>query len=216
MNRERKHIIIGVSSLLISYLIVQSRNEWAPLHAWNRAFADVSLFMLGLVMIIGPIVRILPALKGMIAWRRSLGVWSGILALIHTIIILDGWVEWEFARLFFIFTPFGKEWVLHPGFALANAIGIIAVLYYLLLMITSNNQSIKVLGNSAWNYLQSKTSTLYILILLHTLYFLYFHKPENPNWMKGPFIAFIVLIYLFQIAGFIWTIRKRSKKEVNK
>ncbi|MEA3320945.1 MAG: ferric reductase-like transmembrane domain-containing protein [Bacillota bacterium] len=212
MNSGRKHIVIGVCSLLISYLIVQSRNEWAPLHAWNRAFADVSLFMLGLVMIIGPIVRFLPSLKVVIVWRRTLGVWSGILALIHTIIILNGWVEWDFTRLFFIFTPFGQEWILHPGFALANVIGIIAVLYYLILMITSNNLSIKLLGNSAWNYLQSKTSTLYLLVLLHTLYFLYFHRPENHNWVKGPFIATIVLIFLFQITGFAWTVRNRIKK----
>jgi sulfoxide reductase heme-binding subunit YedZ len=160
--------------------LVQSRSEWAALHAWNRAFGDLSLFLLVIVILMGPLVRFVPSIQKIMIWRRSLGVWSGILAITHTIIILDGWVEWNLSRLFFIFTPFGKEWILHPGFALANAIGIIALLYYVILMITSNNVSIKILGNSAWNFLQKKTGTLYTLVLLHTFYFCF---SSTDNWI---------------------------------
>jgi sulfoxide reductase heme-binding subunit YedZ len=191
--------------------LVQSRSEWAALHAWNRAFGDLSLFLLVIVILMGPLVRFVPSIQKIMIWRRSLGVWSGILAITHTIIILDGWVEWNLSRLFFIFTPFGKEWILHPGFALANAIGIIALLYYVILMITSNNVSIKILGNSAWNFLQKKTGTLYTLVLLHTFYFLFLHKPENPNWLKGPFIAIIIFVLVVQIIGFFITVQKRKK-----
>lgn len=206
----RQHATIGISSFVVCFIFVQTRADLEPLHSWNRAFANVSLFMLGIVLIMGPLSYFYKPLKKQIRWRRPLGIWSAIHALLHTVIILDGWVEWKFERLFFIFTPPGQPWILHPGFALANTIGILAMIYYLMLTVTSNNWSMKLLGKKSWKYLQQKTTVVYTLVILHTLYFLFFHEPENPNWFKGPFIIVIGFIFILRVFAFIKIAKEKA------
>ncbi|WP_404448648.1 ferric reductase-like transmembrane domain-containing protein [Sutcliffiella horikoshii] len=171
--------------------------------------------MLGIVLLMGPLSYFYKPLQKQIVWRRTLGIWSAIYALLHTIVILDGWVEWNLERLFFIFTPPGQPWILHPGFALANMIGILALIYYLMLTVTSNDWSIKLLGKKSWKYLQQKTTVLYTLVILHTLYFLFFHEPENPNWFKGPFIVMIVFIFILRVSAFLKAVKRKSLKKAD-
>lgn len=210
----KQHAIVGLSSLVVCILLVQTRTDLEPLHSWNRAFADVSLLMLGIVLIMGPLSYFYKPLNKQIRWRRPLGIWSAIHALLHTFIILDGWVEWNLERLFFIFTPPGQPWILHPGFALANTIGILALIYYLILTVTSNDWSIKLLGKKSWKYLQQKITVLYTLVIMHTLYFLFFHEPENANWFKGPFIILLVSIFIIRVTAFFKISKEKSLKKV--
>lgn len=211
----RQHTTIGIPSLIVCLILVQTRNDLEPLHSWNRAFADVSLFMLGIVLLMGPLSFFYKPLQKQIVWRRTFGIWSAIYALLHTIVILDGWVEWNLERLFFLFTPQGQPWILHPGFALANTVGILALSYYLMLTITSNNWSIKLLGKKSWKYLQQKTTVLYTLVILHTFYFLFFHEPENPNWFKGPFVIMIVFIFILRVSAFLKAVKRKSLKKAD-
>lgn len=211
----RQHATVGISSLIVCLILVQTRNDLEPLHSWNRAFADVSLFMLGIVLLMGPLSYFYKPLQKQIVWRRTLGIWSAIYALLHTIVILDGWVEWNLERLFFLFTPKGQPWILHPGFALANTVGILALIYYLMLTVTSNDWSIKLLGKKSWKYLQQKTTVLYTLVILHTFYFLFFHEPENPNWFKGPFVIMIVFIFILRVSAFLKAVKRKSLKKAD-
>lgn len=206
----RQHITVGISSLIVCLILVQTRNDLEPLHSWNRAFADVSLFMLGIILLMGPLSYLYKPLQKQIFWRRTLGIWSALYAMLHTIIILNGWVEWKLERLFFIFTPPGQPWILHPGFALANTIGILALIYYLMLTVISNNWSMKLLGKKSWKYLQQKTTVVYTLVILHTLYFLFFHEPENPNWLKGPFVIMIGMIFIIRVSAFIKVAKEKA------
>lgn len=212
----RQHATVGISSLVVCYMLVQTRSDMESLHSWNRAFANVSLLMLVIVLILGPLSHFYKPLRKQIIWRRPIGIWSAILAVLHTIIILDGWVEWNFERLFFIFTPPGQPWILHPGFALANTIGILALVYYFLLTVTSNGWSVKRLGKKSWKYLQQKIAVLYTLVILHTLYFLFLHEPENPNWFKGPFVIILVLIFVIRVSAFFKISKGKSLKKVDK
>ncbi len=208
----KQHATVGITSLVVCFMLVQTRNDLATLHSWNRSFADVSLIMFAIVLIMGPLSHFYKPLRKQVVWRRPIGIWSAIHAGLHTIIILDGWVEWNLYRLFFIFTPPDQPWILHPGFALANTIGILALGYYLVLTATSNDWSIKLLGKKSWKYLQQKTTVLYTLVILHTLYFLFFHEPGNANWFKGPFVIILVIIFVIRIFAFL-KIAKEKKLE---
>lgn len=211
MNSIRKHIMLGFITTILTFLFLESRSEWHPMHAWNRAVANVSLLYLMVIIILGPLTRLFPRLNIILSWRRVLGIWSGITAIAHIIIIFDGWIEWDLLRLFYIFTPFGGEWVLHPGFALANIIGIIGLIYYLLLMITSNNKTMKILGRKSWDFIQKRTNTLYLLVIIHTFYFLFLHNTKNNNWLQIPFIILVLAIVLLQLISFAFTVYKEKK-----
>ncbi|NQV48502.1 MAG: ferric reductase-like transmembrane domain-containing protein [Rhodospirillaceae bacterium] len=189
------------------------------MHRWNRAVGDMSLVLVSMVMVVGPLARLWPRLNFLLPWRRELGIHAIVLAAVHTFIILVGWIEWDFMRLVgFEFLQSAERYVmLQHGFALANIVGIVALLYGTVLAVSSNNRSLKILGGSAWKFVQQGAYVLWVLVLIHTAYFLYlhflhFHRPvPEPNWGQGPFAILVLVVFLLQAAAFIKT--WRGKKE---
>lgn len=213
-----RHAIVALIALALTYAFWSSRSEWAPMHAWNRALADVSLVLLAISMAIGPLARIWASVARLLPWRRETGIWTVVYGAAHTIVILDGWVEWDLVRLFgFLRHPQFDQYVmaLH-GFGLGNVLGLIALLYGAVLVATSNNASQRFFGGSAWKFLQQGSYTLWTLVVAHTGYFLYlnfldFHRsiPE-PNWLQLPFAALVAAVAGLQGAAFWITWRRRA------
>jgi sulfoxide reductase heme-binding subunit YedZ len=84
-------------------------------------------------------------------YRRELGVWFGIFAITHTIIILDGWVLWDFYQFMgYQYIPAIDQTVrMESGFGMANVLGLLAVLIALPMMATLTDLAIRALGASA-------------------------------------------------------------------
>lgn len=192
--------------------------HWSPMHRWNRTFGDVSLVLVALSVAIGPLSRLYRRFSRLIPFRRELGIYACVLAIVHTVIILLGWVELDLMRLF------GFEW--HPqlgryvmfqlGFALGNAIGIAALLLVMLLAATSSDFAIRKLGTSGWKFLQMGVHGLWWLTVAHVAYFLFahflsFHRqiPE-PNPLQWPFVGLVLGVFLLRIAAYVVTVRARS------
>lgn len=189
------------------------------MHAWNRALADVSLVLLAVSMAIGPLSRVWAPAGRLLPWRRETGIWTVVYGAAHTIVILDGWVEWDLVRLFgFLRHPQLDQYVmiLH-GFGLGNILGLLALLYGAVLVATSNNASQRFLGGPAWKFVQQGSYTLWMLVLAHTGYFLYFHfldyhrQIPEPNWLQLPFAGLVAAVALLQGAAFWITWRRRSR-----
>ncbi|MGF7006666.1 ferric reductase-like transmembrane domain-containing protein [Aminobacter sp. BE322] len=212
----RHVVVIGLSAALI-YGFAVVHGQWSPMHRWNRAFADASLALLVITMSMGPAARLWPVLLRAVAYRRETGIYATLLAAVHTVIILGGWVEWDFARLFgYEIIPQTGEYVMfQQGFGLANLIGIAALAYALILMFTSNDRSIRLLGTSVWKFLQNGATVLWGLALAHTAYFLFmhflsFHRPTpEPNPLQWPFVAAILSVLLLRAAAFVSTWGKK-------
>lgn len=212
-----RHLRVGLASSALVVLFWLTRGEWHWMHAWNRAFADASLVLLAATLAVGPAARLWPAAAWLVGWRREIGNWSVFTALGHVLIVMAGWVEWEPFRLFYSFNVFKRDWALDQGFALGNILGILALLYGLVLLATSNDASIRLLGGSGWKYVQQGVYVLYALVAVHTGYFLFlqfqsFHRPvPPPNWLQAPFLLIVVLLLALQTAGFVVTLRRRRE-----
>ena len=214
--RARHLIVIGLA-IVGTYGFLESRAEWSEMHRWNRAFGDMSLVMIALAMAIGPLARLISPLRALVPWRRELGVWSVVLAGVHTVIILAGWVEWDFVALFgYVRHPQTQQYVmLQHGFGLANAIGILALVYGLVLALTSNDASQRWLTGPVWKFLQQGAYVLWALALAHTAYFLFmhfqdFHRPTpEPNWAQWPFVILVLGVGTLQLVAFVRTWRRR-------
>ena len=206
----KRHSIVGILGIVLAYVFFQSRGQWDPMHAWNRAFGDVSLLYLSIIMLLGALSKLIKVNK-LLIWRRELGIWTGVTGIVHVLIILEGWVEWQLFRFFFVFSGFTGDWVLHPGFALGNILGIVALVYALILMLTSNDFSLKWMGNKTWSYVQSKTHIFYVLVVLHTAYFLFLHNFSAPNWLRNPFLIVISVIWITHLMAFFVTMKKNKK-----
>lgn len=208
-----RHVtIIGFSALGV-WLLLESRIEWSPMHRWNRAIGDMSLLLIAAAMAVGPLSRLSRSVAMILPYRRELGIYAVFLALIHTAIILIGWVDLDLLRLLGLeFHPNLRRYVMvQHGFALANAVGIIALLYGIVLAGTSNNASMRWLGNGVWKYIQQGAYVLWSLALAHTAYFLFihfvdFHRPTpEPNWAQWPFVILVLSVFGLQISASIKT-----------
>lgn len=216
-----RHLGVLVLAALVVYLFLLARSQWSPMHQWNRAFGDASLILVAFAMAIGPVARFLRSARPLLPWRRELGIWGVVLGLVHTAIILGGWVTWDLIRLFgFEFHPSLERYVMvQQGFGLANVIGIAALIYGLALALTSNNFSQRWLGGSVWKFLQQSTYVLWALIVIHTFYFMFMHfldfhrQTPEPNLFRWPFVGIVVAILAFQSAAFwvTWRANRRDK-----
>lgn len=208
MPAWKRHIYVASLSLIFVLIFYVTRLNWHPMHAWNRAFADSALLLLILTLALGPIGRVVTKTQKALHWRRELGIWSAVLSFGHVFIVLDGWVMWNLKHLFKV--PFYDQLVIHPGFAIGNLIGIVALGYISMLAVISNQFSVRMLGTQAWNYLQQQTFVLYVLVMLHAVYFAYFHMPEQPNWLRSPLIWAIVMLFMLKTIVFAITVRRRG------
>ena len=125
-----RHLLVAlvVMGLVLSFSAIHA--GWSPMHRWNRAIGDASLVLIAVSVGIGPLARLWRPAMPLIPFRREMGIHGCLLAVVHAVIILVGWVEWDLMRLF------GFEWhpdlltyvMLQHGFGLANAIGIAALI----------------------------------------------------------------------------------------
>ena len=189
------------------------------MHRWNRAIGDMSFLLIAFSMAIGPLSRLVSRLKALVPWRRELGIYGVILATVHTIIILAGWIEWDLVRIFgFQLHPSGIYVMVQHGFGLANVIGLVALFYGIVLALSSSNWSQRLLGGSVWKFLQQGAYVLWMLIIVHTAYFLFLHfldfhrSVPEPNWLQIPFSVLVSSVVSLQIAAFIKTwIARRNR-----
>ena len=204
-----RHALIVVLALLLVYLFGVVHGQWSDMHRWNRATADASFVLLTITMALGPTAQLWPRLRLLIPFRRELGIYAVMLAAIHTVIILGGWIVWDFARLFgFEFHPgLGRYVMVQHGFGLANAVGILALVYGLTLALTSSDRLVRLLGGPVWKFVQRAAYVLWALVVVHTGYFLflqfldYHRQTPAPNPLQPWYLVLIGLVLVLRISA---------------
>jgi methionine sulfoxide reductase heme-binding subunit len=179
-----------------------------------------------MALVLGPLTKFVPRMRVFLSYRRELGIWFGVFAIAHTIIILDGWVQWEFLQFMgYQYIPAIDQTVrMESGFGMANILGVLAVLLAIPLMMTSADWATRALGASAWKFLHYTAYTIFFAVALHTAYFLYIHYtmsfhrtvPE-PNWFQIPFAVLTGILIALQTGAFVKTVasgRRRSDRLV--
>lgn len=216
----RRHIIVGLIGAALIYLFWLSRPEWSADMRFWRAVGDGSLILLYLALALGPSARFLPQAGILLPYRRELGVWFGFFAIAHTVIILDGWIQWEFLRFMgYEFIPAIDQTVrMESGFGMANILGLLAVLIALPLMVTSADWATRALGAGAWKFLHYGAYTIFYAVALHTAYFLYIHYTmsfhrtvPDPNWFQIPFAVLTAILIALQVGAFFKTVASHRR-----
>ncbi len=213
-----RHAVVACLALAVSLPFWLGRLEWdAEMRLW-RAVGDGSFVLLFFTLLLGPAARHWHVAARLLSWRRELGIWFTVLGLVHTLLVLDGWVRWDWMRFF------GYEFIaqldryarLEPGFGLSNLLGIIAAIIALPLMITSSDWAVGRLGAASWKWLHYGAYTVFYLVALHTLYFMFMHFTVSlhrpvppPNWFRYPFLVMAALVLAVQMSAFVATLRRR-------
>lgn len=118
----------------------------------------LSISLLGITLIIGPLSRIIPGLDTLKIHRKFWGILSFVIALIHTLLVYVYFFKWNFFR--FIDTSS----VRFPGILF----GLLGLAILLMVTLISNNKAITLFGSKTWKVLQM---TSYIALLLAITHF---------------------------------------------
>ncbi len=216
-----RHLCVAGLTVGLWYLFWMSRPEWHPEMRMWRAFGDASFMLLFMSMILGPAARIWPRLLALVPWRRELGIWFALSALVHGYLVWVGWARWDVWRfLGYEFIPqVGQRAFFYPGFGLANLMGAVALAGALPLAGTSSDMAVTFLGIASWKWLHSFAYVVFYLVALHGVYFLFLHYapsfhrsvPPDPNWFRFYFLAMTVLVPAAQLSAFTRTVRARRR-----
>ena len=177
------------------------------------ATAYPAIALLALTLLIGPWNwlrrRSIPVSSDL---RRDIGIWAGILTLLHTAIgqcvHLRG-RPW----LYYIYGPTEHHHgfpLRHDAFGIANYTGALSALLVLALLATSNDYSLRKMGTGGWKSLQRWNYVVFTLAGVHAL--LYQEDVEHQKqWFIAIVIACIALTIALQLLVF-----SRRRRDLNR
>lgn len=165
---------------------------------WDKVFADASVVLLCLILMLGPLARFVPRVRRFVPWGRELGIAMFVTAVVHVLLIVsplgeDGWID-----------HIGGSVSGEDAWDAANMAGWLAFAAALVLAGTSNDASHRLLGRG-WKFVQRQAYTLFALAVLHSVVWLEWF---NADWIIPTdwFWYLTAAVVLIQFAGFWHTV----------
>ena len=203
VRRVLGHLLLALVAAAISALVWRLFPKRDLLSRLSIASAYAALAFLMAVLLLGPI-NVLRRRPNPVSFnlRRDLGIWAGILAVLHAVIGLNVHLR---GRPWLYFVDQHHR-VRHDLFGFGNDTGTLAALFFLFLLLISNDISLRRFGSHKWKSLQRWTYAAVALTLLHALAYQNVEKRqlawELLLWCAAGLIA------TFQFAG--WRKMKHS------
>lgn len=221
-----RNVAVGLLGGAAFWVFWSTRAQWDPEMRLWKAFGDGAFVLLALTLAVGPVARLWAPARRLLPWRRQTGIWFALLAIVHAVLVFNGWARWSVDRLLgYEFVPqLGRSARLEPGFGLANLIGVLALFWALVLLATSSDRALRYLGGQAWKWLHSGAYVVFYLSAAHTAYFLFIHYTLSfhrdvppPDWFRIPFLGIAGSVLSLQAAAFAKTVaagrRSRARED---
>lgn len=190
-NTIGRHLAVAIGSIACAFLL------WAAGYEVQRVVAAVPYFLLFLVMIIGPSVKIWPSIRRSVEgpfpvnWRAELGIWFAIWSVVH-ILFVWGARDWDVIGYLVDMSPWAFG-------------AFVAVIIAIVLACTSNTAALRFIGAEAWKWHQSHgTYVIFWLAAVHLYDRAYLRPYEDVgfpsadpiHWVYLITIAVVVLLHL--------------------
>jgi methionine sulfoxide reductase heme-binding subunit len=219
----KRHLLIGVPTTAIIFLIWFTRPDLIADHRLWRAVGDVSFIQLFLTLVIGPAAKLDSKFMRFLSWRRELGIWFAITATIHGVLIFNSMaIQWNILIfLGYVFIPQENKWLLiRSGLGIANILGLLALFWALILAATATDRAVRFLGITSWKFLHMGAHILFYLTSLHVISYMFFVYAGSPtpnpvdanNWFRYPSLIMILIVLLLQILAFLKTVDRQKNK----
>jgi len=164
---------------------------------WKGSFVTAypALFLLVATLLIGPWNMLrnqrMPISSDL---RRDIGIWAGIVGIVHTIIGLDVHMRGR-PWLYFIYPTPDRHWIplRHDLFGFANETGLVGTSILVLLLATSNDCSLRSLGTPRWKQLQRWNYLLFAVVILHSFGYQAIEK------QRASFVATVIVCVLLTL-----------------
>jgi sulfoxide reductase heme-binding subunit YedZ len=205
----RHHLPLALLSAVTGWLLYITRPYPDVITRLSFATAWPALVLLAVALVIGP-WRTLRGKTPILSQdlRRDIAIWGGSLGVLHAVI---GNCEHLRGRpwLYYVYEKPQEHWipVRHDMFGFSNYTGLFAGLILLALLATSNDASLRKLGNPGWKSLQRWNYVCFGLTALHT--FGYLIGIQSLKWGSIVTATLCVVIAAWlQVLG--WRLRKRA------
>jgi sulfoxide reductase heme-binding subunit YedZ len=168
----------------------------------------VGVGLLALTLLIGPANLLLRRRNPVSSYlRRDLGTWTAVFSVVHVIVgfrVRGGDSIFSFLDYFF-----ADGRVLTDSFGLGNWTGLAALVIVVGLLAISTNRSVRELKAARWKNLQRLNYTLFVLVILHAVFYGALRRPASPFTLL---LIFIVIAVLGGQAIGIYLWRRRSSR----
>ena len=165
----------------------------------TRITGYIGISLIAFSLLIGPFEVILRRKLAMSShYRRDIGIYGGVVAIIHTVTGLFVHLRGQMWKYFLEKSADGFH-LKFDSFRLANYTGLVAALLILLMLITSNDFSIRKLQFSTWKTIQRLAYIMFPLIIVHAMFYKIMAKHLGSiYWI---YLPVFLLVLLFQLAG---------------
>ena len=204
-RRILRHFTLLISAVILVWIVYTATPPPDLRHRLSLSTAYVALIFLGITLALGP-WKYLTRKPNPISFdlRRDFGIWAGILALVHTGIGLT--VHLRGRMWMYFFKRLHPLAIQNSEFGAANYIGAVSALLFVLLLVISNDLSLRSLGTRRWKSLQRWTYVAAILAVAHGVLFQLVEKRHLP-WVIA-YAAIIAIAASIQLAVFF---RRRTE-----
>jgi sulfoxide reductase heme-binding subunit YedZ len=203
------HLALAAISGLAVFLLYTTRPFSDVISRLSFATAYPALVLLALTLWMGPwnVLRRqrMPVSSDL---RRDVGIWAGILGLLHTAVGLNVHLRGRPWLYFFYGHTEGHHWlpIRHDLFGFSNYTGLAATALLVLLFATSNDYFLRRLGTPQWKRLQRWNYALFALTLAHAFGY------QTVETQKLPWVALVIVCAVltlgFQLFGY-WNRRQQ-------
>ena len=205
-NKLIHFIGVGIGSLLLAGIL------WLLGYDIQRVVGAVPYFILFLVLIIGPIVRIWPSIPKRfgsgfpVNWRSELGIWFAVWSVVHVLFIF-GARDWDIIGYLIDMSPWAFG-------------ALVATIIAIVLAFTSNKKALKWMGVKAWKWHQSHgTYIIFWLVVVHIYDRAYLRPfeevgfpPTDPlHWIYIIITLAIIILHLSAFIKIIYEYRKTGE-----
>jgi len=199
--------VLTAISTFILYLVWKDRDA-------ITFIADVtgyiSIFLLLLSLVLGSINLLLRRKNPVSTYlRRDIGIFGGLLAVIHSVTGLFVHLRGKMWQYFLVEIDHSYS-VKLDNFGIANYTGVIAALLISLLIIISNNYSLRTLKAVKWKNLQRLSYLMFILVLIHAI--LYSVVLDHISFVFYLYIPIVLVVLIFQIIGIRLKLQRGTKR----
>lgn len=161
-----------------------------------------ALILLLATLLIGPLNILLRRRNPVsIDLRRDLGIWAGILALVHTAIGQNVHLRGR-PWLYYVYEHRSRHLlpIRHDIFGLANYSGAFCTLVVILLLASSNDYSLRRIGTRPWKRLQRWNYAAFALLAIHALAYEKGIESQKLAFVATT-IAGLVITLILQLCG---------------
>jgi sulfoxide reductase heme-binding subunit YedZ len=202
-RRIARNAAIGVAAAATCLVVFALSHDKETLaFRWSMATGYTSVALIGLALVLGPWWvsqgRRVPVSTDV---RRDVGLWGAAFGLAHVATGLKVHMGGDMLNYFVYRARDGVHRLpirLDP-FGITNWTGLAATLLLILLVVISNDRSLRALGTARWKRLQQSTYVAAVLIGLHGLAFQYMDR-RTPAFVVV-FLLLMGIVLAFQTYG---------------